>query len=246
MESEEPCRFLAWDSEFFGRRIARVTVPHVDEDLVKRILDWGRTHDIECLYFLAQGDAATVRAIETHGFHLVDVRVTLEQLIGTLSDPPTNFVRPVCAADINALRAIARVSHRDSRFYHDDEFPRGRCDALYETWIENSCRGWADAVLVAECDDHPAGYVSCHRRLPDLGQIGLFAVAETFRGRGVGRALVRAALHWFAGAGLRTVTVVTQGRNADAQRLYQRCGFFTRSVELWYHRWSPGARTNRT
>jgi hypothetical protein len=35
--------------------------------------------------------------------------------------------------------------------------------------------------------------------------------------------------------------VVTQARNVPAQRLYQKCGFITRSVELWFHRWSADA-----
>ena len=35
----------------------------------------------------------------------------------------------------------------------------------------------------------------------------------------------------------RRITVVTQGRNARAQRLYQRAGFVTESVRLWFHRW---------
>jgi len=33
--------------------------------------------------------------------------------------------------------------------------------------------------------------------------------------------------------------VVTQGRNLAAQRLYQRNGFVTASLQLWYHRWFP-------
>jgi ribosomal protein S18 acetylase RimI-like enzyme len=33
------------------------------------------------------------------------------------------------------------------------------------------------------------------------------------------------------------VSVVTQGRNVAAQRLYQRAGFVTASTQLWYHRW---------
>ena len=43
-----------------------------------------------------------------------------------------------------------RDSHRDSRFYYDPGFPNQRCDELYETWIDRSCHGYADTVLVAE------------------------------------------------------------------------------------------------
>ena len=46
------------------------------------------------------------------------------------------------------------------------------------------------------------------------------------------------ALDWFATQGVEKVTVVTQGRNGAAQRLYQRCGFVTGSIHLWYHKWN--------
>ena len=39
--------------------------------------------------------------------------------------------------------------------------------------------------------------------------------------------------------------VVTQGRNIAGQRLYQRCGFLTRSVELWYHKWYPAVEVKK-
>ena len=32
-------------------------------------------------------------------------------------------------------------------------------------------------------------------------------------------------------------SLVTQGRNLYAQRLYQKAGFFTKGTELWYHKW---------
>jgi ribosomal protein S18 acetylase RimI-like enzyme len=134
------------------------------------------------------------------------------------------------------LRAIARASHGDTRFYADERFPRERCGELYDTWIRRSCEGWADAVLVVERNDAPAGYVSVHRR-DGSGSIGLIGVAEEQRGRGVGEALVRGALAWCAGEELARCTVVTQGRNVGAQRLFQRCGFRTSEVDLWFHRW---------
>jgi dTDP-4-amino-4,6-dideoxy-D-galactose acyltransferase len=45
------------------------------------------------------------------------------------------------------------------------------------------------------------------------------------------------AIIWFAKQGAEKIGVVTQGRNVSAQRFYQRCGFVTRSVGFWFHRW---------
>jgi dTDP-4-amino-4,6-dideoxy-D-galactose acyltransferase len=49
--------------------------------------------------------------------------------------------------------------------------------------------------------------------------------------------LVDQALAWFAQQKVTRVQVVTQGRNILAQRMYQRSGFVTHTVKLWYHRW---------
>jgi ribosomal protein S18 acetylase RimI-like enzyme len=73
---------------------------------------------------------------------------------------------------------------------------------------------------------------------PDLGRIGIFAVAAEAQGKGLGHRLVDAALTWLARQGAARVTVVTQGRNSQAQRVYQRAGFRTHLVELWYHCWN--------
>jgi ribosomal protein S18 acetylase RimI-like enzyme len=74
-----------------------------------------------------------------------------------------------------------------------------------------------------------------------IGNIGLFAVAEAERGRGHGSRLLDAALAWFATYDLERVNVVTQGRNAAAQRIYQRAGFLTVDTRHWYHFWSADA-----
>lgn len=140
--------------------------------------------------------------------------------------------------DVPALSAIARVSHRGTRFYSDPNFPRGRCDDLYAVWIERSSAGWADVVLVAEHEGEPAGYVSCHvDGAGGAGSIGLIAVAATARRLGLGRALVDGAVAWCGERGVDQVSVVTQGRSVSALRLYESCGFRIESVGLWFHKW---------
>jgi dTDP-4-amino-4,6-dideoxy-D-galactose acyltransferase len=231
------CQFLEWDSQFFGLRIARLTEPRLTSSSVASARLWCRENQIDCLYFLADSDdAETVTLAQVNAFQLVDIRLTLERRLDA-GIMPAPAVRPFQPADADRLRAIARVSHRESRFYYDAHFARRQCDALYEAWIERSLEGWADAVLVAEWDGAPAGYVSCHLTAAGVGSIGLFAVAQEYRRRGLGRQLVAAALGYFCQNGMKHATVVTQGRNAASQRVYQRCGFVTQSTQLWYHGW---------
>ena len=230
------CEYLEWDSSFFGIRIARLSGHRLTREGAEEAARWCFENRIDCAYFLADADdPETAFVAQRSGFDYLDTRLTLECPVpGSVPPPPS--VRPFQASDAEPLRAIARVSHRDSRFYFDPRFPRERCDALYEAWIERSAAGWADAVLVAECDGEAAGYVSCHLGL-DTGSIGLLAVAPARQGRGMGRRLVEAALVFFKARGMSRATVVTQGRNVASQRLYQGCGFRTHAVQLWYHRW---------
>jgi dTDP-4-amino-4,6-dideoxy-D-galactose acyltransferase len=231
------CEVLAWDSEFFGCRIGRLEGGRLDRGLLAEVDAWCRAEAIDCLYFLAgAGDPATAALAEEAGFRLVDLRVTLEGAV-TPREGSNAEIRLSRPADIPVLRRIAAASHHDSRFYADPHFDRGRCGELYATWIEKSCHGEAAAVvLVAEHAGEPAGYISC------LGtEIGLLAVDAATQGRGLGGALVGAALHRLAERGASRVRVVTQGRNARAQRIYQAHGLLTQSIGLWFHRWRAGA-----
>jgi dTDP-4-amino-4,6-dideoxy-D-galactose acyltransferase len=234
--SEAPCETLAWDSTFFGLSIARAHSAPADAASCRAMLEWCDAHGIDCLYLLASGNAGTARLLEASGFSPVDERVTLViDRRGPAAEDPCG-TRPARLDDIPALRAIAAVSHHDSRFYRDSRFDRDRCDELYRTWIEQSVRGWAEHVLVAEREGRPAGYLTVHLR--DGGAlIGLVAVAPEFRRRGVGMALLTGAFAWTDSHDIARLSVVTQGANAASMALYHRAGFAVASRQMWYHRW---------
>lgn len=242
MSGEVPCRFLEWDSDFFGHRMARIVPERLDGPGMASALAWCREQSIACLYFLVEANAAgSIRAAEDHGFRLVDIRVTLECAVEshllTQAATQDQEIRPARPDDLPLLLPTARTAYSDSRFYSDPHFDREHCAALYETWLRKSFEGYADGVLVAEQAGRASGYITGHLREGAVGQIGLVGVSDRARGRGFGRRLVRAALRWFAARGCRQVRVVTQGRNAAAQKLYQGCGFRTQQVQLWYHLW---------
>lgn len=235
-----PARLLEWDSEFFGFRIARLASDLLTKDLVGRVFEWCKDNDIRCLYFRSVPDnPETILLAEQHGFHQVDVRVVLDRQLGDVALAQVSKIRSWKPADLPRLKEIAAASHRDSRFYFDHRFGQERCEALYQTWIERSCEGFAQHVLIAQFHDQPVGYLTCHLTGDKIGSIGLMAVAEKAQGQGLGKDLVKASLSWFADQGATHVRVVTQGRNIAAQRLYQACGFRTCAVHLWYHWWSP-------
>ncbi len=241
------CDYLEWDSNFFGKRIGRARINRLTQAAVTDIRSWCRANNIDCLYFLADAaDSTTTKLAESNQFQLVDIRLTLERQIAPHAglEASRSKIRGFAEQDIPALRKIAQRSHRDSRFYYDGRFPAAKCDELFEIWIDKSCHGAAQNVFVAEHEGAPAGYITCHLDDPAAGQIGLISVQGDIQGKGLGKDLVCQAMNWFAGQDIKTVRVVTQGRNTRAQRLYQRCGFVTRSMELWYHRWFDNREEN--
>ena len=238
---QNPCELLTWDSEFFGFPIGRVRGDQLTPDKAEKIESWAIKNKIHCLYFLSRSDdSLTTGLAEKNGFGLVDIRMSYEWK----NSKKVAWLKPVSLRsakieDENILSDIAGKIHYQTRYFYDNRFPHHLCESLYRIWIKKSVEGYADVVLVAvDKEDVPVGYISCHvDHNPLKGRIGLAGVSPGHLGLGIGQGLVLGALDWFLSLGIPVVTVVTQGRNYAAQRLYQKCGFLTRSVHLWYHKW---------
>ena len=95
----------------------------------------------------------------------------------------------------------------------------------------------ADLVLTVDLDGKAYGYCTARKEGESCASIGLLGVGPEVRGRGVAGALVGATLDRLKEEDISVVSVVTQGKNASAQRVYQRCGFLTRAVKFWFHKW---------
>ncbi len=247
----EPCRYLPWDSDFFGVRIAQVEANRIDQESVIEIFEWCSQNDIDCLYYLADPNYnEAIRTAEDNQFHLVDVRVTRQYQFKSMveiSQPEAQcLIRPYRHSDLPDLRKIARKGFTRSRFYSDPCFPQDKCDELYDVWIKNSCEGYADHVLVADIKGLPQGFITCHVRQNRLeGDIGLVGVSEQARGQGIGRSLTEYAREWFYNQDVNRIFVVTQGVNIVAHKLYDRSGFSIQSIKLWYHKWFKGCFQNK-
>jgi ribosomal protein S18 acetylase RimI-like enzyme len=230
---------LPWDSSFFGLTLARVSRSTLDAASAAEVVALARAQTVACLSLLLPAtDASSIAAAQDAGFHLVDVRTTLERPAGQALHAASEFrIRRHAEPDLPILESIAGEAHLNTRFGRDARFPPARVAELYRTWIRKECGGAADEVLVAEAEGTPVGYLTCHGVTGGPGKIGLIAVRKGDRGQGAGPALLRAALEWFTARGVDRVGVVTQGHDVAALRLYERTGFRTTAVELWFHLW---------
>ncbi len=231
--------FLPWDSDFFGFRIGRAQGNRLTSAAREELLRWCGDERIRCLYFLADGeDGATLEQAHVGDFKFVDLRVdfAIELAHAVALRSPTEF-RPVRFEEISVIESMARGAHTDTRFFKDTGFPAARAADLYARWIQRDFREHR-VLVVGGPDGAVAGYVTCQLDAASgIGRIGLIAVAEAARGRGLGRALVQGALAWFRENGCREVRVATQGTNLVAQRLYQAFGFRTAETSVTFHRW---------
>ncbi|HZV74337.1 MAG TPA: GNAT family N-acetyltransferase [Conexibacter sp.] len=236
-----PITRLDWDSAFFGIAIARVNARRLDGPMLAAALRACRAERIRCAYLLLDADDAQgAELAQAAGFVLRDVRVTLERpLEATDAATPERShmgidrARPEQHA---TLEAVARDAFEHTRFLDDGGFPHERCRDLYASFLRRGLDGGPQRMTLATPD--AGGFIVCHADLDDgVGTIELIAVIAGSRGHGLGGALVDAAVAAFADAGLRRASVATQAANVASQRVYQRSGFRTRSVGLWFHRW---------
>ena len=127
-------------------------------------------------------------------------------------------IRPARGGDMPAVAALEA-----------ETFPDGASVAYLDT-----LRAGGGAVLAAAEGDALLGY-AWYQLVLDEGYVGNVAVAEPFRRRGVGEALVRAMLADAKGRGAAFLTLEVRESNLPARRLYERCGFRTVAVRKDYY-----------
>lgn len=227
---------LDWDSEFFGFPVAQVDLKNESPNasvLRERIAAIGCR-----LCYIFSHDATGDIIAATAGARMVDRRTLLQREV-SLSDNsiPAGFDDTATSADLSRLRELALQSAQFSRFRVDPAMPPDAWIRLYERWADNSLTGaMADAVLVERVAGDIAGMLTV-RCCDGEGIIGLFAVDEAARGRGIGRSLLARGLAWFAEQGCRKASVVTQGDNLAALRVYERAGYRIGDVTGVHHLW---------
>lgn len=231
---------LPWDTEVFGFGVAKLLPSRLSlAQLQNQLFELKTQYQIRLVYWASDptDEKSQQAAIAANGV-LVDEKTTFWQVIPQRlvkqAETITAFTQATIPED---LFTIAYLIGEQSRFGQDSQMPDHIYRKVYRRWLQNSVnRTQAQEVLVFTEAQTMIGFVTLgiknHR-----GDIGLIGVAAQFHGRGVGRALVNAAQHYFQRQGVRELQVVTQRHNQPACALYQSTGFKIEQAENFYHFW---------
>jgi GNAT superfamily N-acetyltransferase len=148
-----------------------------------------------------------------------------------------------------SLRNLAIASGQFSRFKVDPKFPNEGFEGMFDAWITNSAnRSLADEVFLAydttaDSSAPEVGFITLKKR-GNTVNIGLLAVSDQHRRRGIAKALLSRAVLWAlevlgSSSPDATMNVVTQGANQPACACYEHFGFGKDTMQEVYHVWLP-------
>jgi mycothiol synthase len=208
---------------YCGRGIGAALLPVVERR--------GREQGVPLRQYITQSNEAGARLLAGAGYrvthHYWRMTMPLDAAPPRPQLPDGVELRPfrlgVDDVPVHALVQSA-FSEIEGNIHHD-----------YEQWrvrsIESSrfdARWW----VVAWAGDEIAGVaLSEHWAEDQTGWVGQLAVAPGWRGRGLGRALLLAALSEFHAAGITRGALSVHGENESAARLYQSVGM----RQAWRH-----------
>jgi RimJ/RimL family protein N-acetyltransferase len=151
--------------------------------------------------------------------------------------PEAWAVREVMVEEAGALRALRLEALRDhpEAFGADYEHSAAQPEAEWAEWIAAEQENNDKRTFVAVAEDEPAGMAGVVRgnwpKTRHGAHIWGVYVRPAWRGRGLGAALVTAAMDWARGQGVEVVRLAVVTTNAAAVRCYARCGFNVYGVE---------------
>ena len=231
---------LPWDTKFFKRKIARLNRNSFRANELRTVFAECKVRNIECLYARVTQSRRNVALAKRFRFTPVGTRVTYELRSSRTGKNAIGKTIPLASKrDHAAILRLAEGLSEESRFSRDRRFGKAAARALYR-------RKWAQkfltdapktsCVVVARERGRVAGFVASSAK-NRVVHIELVMVDASFRGQGIGGALMDATIITYRKKGYIHFRVVTQGTNLPARKLYESRGFLPKRSELDYHKW---------
>ncbi|MEO6719106.1 MAG: GNAT family N-acetyltransferase [Ferruginibacter sp.] len=223
---------LDWDTNFFGYAIGQSAISGDDKKSIVALLK--EAGKFKLVYI--DSDKEMIPAIDR--FKFVSTKAKLSKEVVSMEDLGDLNLGEYDGGDPGQLKKLALQSGIYSRFKMDSHFINNEFEKLYLKWIANSIKkNVADAVIVyKDGKDYRAFLTLKYKK--DVAEIGLIAVDEQSRGKGVGLALLSYVNNLAMKMGCKKIEVTTQFENQPAMKLYEKAGYKVLSKKYIYHLWN--------
>jgi dTDP-4-amino-4,6-dideoxy-D-galactose acyltransferase len=231
-------QILQWDSEFFGFKVAKITEGCISLDSFAETYLNMTNEGIKLIYWPASTDCKHQSELsEKFQGLLVDIKTTYSIELSNIDEIVTKTEVLKSKIPDKKIIEIAIQCGEYSRYKVDPGIPEEKFEELYKLWMIKSLNGeMADDVIVSKINDAVAGLITVYCK-NNIGSIGLVGVHSNFRGKGIGGELIKASLSYFKKMNCTKASVVTQGKNEAACRLYETYGFKVQNQANFYHFW---------
>ena len=158
-------------------------------------------------------------------FKLVDTQLRYQlssKLIGGGYSPDNIKYRKFESKDRLQMDRIARDAYSLDQFHSDEKLPSHLCDKYYVEWMNNSCDGFADKVMVLSHTDTIAGYITINYKEENSAAVGLAAVGKQFQRRGYFTYLIEQTLRMLYEEGIEYLFYGTQLANKPVLRIMSK------------------------
>lgn len=212
---------LHFDSNLFGYPVGKVII-EADFD-EREFCDQAKDFQLIYLFSTVQKDFVSEKIIE------VDKKNTFQKNIqkAEIQDDIQSFKGSLT----NKLLQLAFQSGEYSRFKTDPRLSGEEFRSLYKLWISKAI----DSNSILTTADQ-SGMIT-YSISEDCLHIGLIAVDEIVRGKGIGKKLMHGAEQKAFELGLKTILVPTQEDNLTACRFYESLDYTMKDKIYVYHWW---------
>ena len=232
------CEELDWDSNFFGFKVAKIEGVKIDESELDKSLKLFKKKKFTLVYasFREKINSSSI-FLNDYEIKLVDKKVTYLKDVDRGSLYEQGIFNYDLKNPTQQMLKLALESGVYSRFNYDKKIGKSKFEELYKLWMINSVNGSiAKKIIVFKEESNILGMVTLTEK-GDRADIGIIAVDNDSRGKGIGKALMKAAEKWAHHNNYSNIQVVTQGFNKPACKFYKKIGFSEEKVEFFYHFW---------
>jgi len=233
------CKLLAFDSQLFGKKIARCTINNrADFDDVKSYL---LKHEIQLAYVTSKTPLSTFEIENSlpYSISYIDEKVLFEKkvdekpILGININIKTNqWVQ----SEVQQIQSLALASGQFSRFFLDQRLQKNKAEELYKIWIDKSLSFEVADEIYLSGDEGVSGLLTV-KFSEEQAQVGLLAVDLKYRGQGIAKKLMIHMENQCKAKGVATISIPTQRINNTACEFYLNTGYSEVESLFIYHCW---------